>query len=1095
MTRKLRCLTMGTAIALACLSITYPVRAGRSPEQVLAKQILGATGVQGGLVVHVGCGDGKLTAALRASNRYLVHGLEADSEKVERARDHVQSLGLYGKVTIEQWTDGQLPYVDNLVNLLVVTSPGEVDADEATRALVPNGVAYVRKDGKWTKTTKPRPGNIDEWTHALHDTDNNAVARDDVVGPPRHLQWVADPKWARSHDHLSSVSAVVSSGGRIFSIVDEAPAAFVALPSEWRLVARDAFNGVLLWKRPIGPWEAHLRGFRSGPPHISRRLVAVGDRVYVTLGYGEPVTALDAATGETNKTYEGTEGTLEILCHDGALFVVAGDRAAEQAADVAWRRGVTPAPHNKRILALDADTGRKLWNKSDPDTAEVMPTTLAVQGGRVFFQNPDRVICLDGTSGDEIWRAERPVARKRLGWSAPTLVVHDDVVLSADRANVPAKGMSAENPDQVEWDPNSGGGKAPVGELIAFSVETGHRLWACEARECYNAPVDVLVAGGLVWTGDLVKSSDPGITKARNPRTGKVERTRPADQESFRVGMAHHRCYRNKATDRYLVLGRAGVEWIDTTSGRAIVDHWVRGACQYGVMPCNGLLYAPSHSCACYIQAKLNGFNALAAKRESRPGRDQDDRRLERGSAYSKTTASSEITASDWPTYRCDPARSGHTESAVPSTIEPAWSADIGGKLSSPVIATGRAFVSAIDAYTVHALDADSGKPVWSYTVGGRVDSPPTIHKGLALFGSADGWVYCLRASDGQLVWRFRAAPEDRRIVAYGRLESVWPVHGNVLVQNDVAYFAAGRSSFLDGGIYLYRLDPQTGERLSETGIDNRDPRTGQEPQEIIRRFNMQGALPDVLSSDGQSVYMRHRRFDLDGVEQEPDVAHLFSPAGFLDGSWWHRTYWMVGTSMGSGYGGWPRVGNTVPAGRLLTFDDAAIYGFGRCQYAHHGSHVGLDASTVFHFNSKRDAATRTTSYHLFSMSRNSEPPAQAPAKPARKPGAQLGTAANPAKTYLWSKQVPLLVRAMVSSGDRLLMAGPPDMFPKGGSAGADENVQGGLLLAVSTSDGGDAARYPLDSPPVFDGMAVANGRLYLSTESGEVLCFAAKAD
>ena len=45
--------------------------------------------------------------------------------------------------------------------------------------------------------------------------------------------------------------------------------------------------------------------------------------------------------------------------------------------------------------------------------------------------------------------------------------------------------------------------------------------------------------------------------------------------------------------------------------------------------------------------------------------------------------------------------------------------------------------------------------PVWSFTTGGRVDSPPTIWKGRALFGSADGHVYCVRASDGKLVWRF----------------------------------------------------------------------------------------------------------------------------------------------------------------------------------------------------------------------------------------------------------------------------------------------------------------------------------------------------
>jgi outer membrane protein assembly factor BamB len=52
----------------------------------------------------------------------------------------------------------------------------------------------------------------------------------------------------------------------------------------------------------------------------------------------------------------------------------------------------------------------------------------------------------------------------------------------------------------------------------------------------------------------------------------------------------------------------------------------------------------------------------------------------------------------------------------------------------------------------------------------------------------------------------------DRLIGAFGQLESAWPVHGGVLVQNGTAYFAAGRSSQLDGGIYLYGVDAATGE-------------------------------------------------------------------------------------------------------------------------------------------------------------------------------------------------------------------------------------------------------------------------------------------
>ena len=66
-----------------------------------ARQILEATGVRGGLIVHAGCGQGRLTAGLRADDGYLVHGLDPDQANVEKARKYIQSLGLYGHISID----------------------------------------------------------------------------------------------------------------------------------------------------------------------------------------------------------------------------------------------------------------------------------------------------------------------------------------------------------------------------------------------------------------------------------------------------------------------------------------------------------------------------------------------------------------------------------------------------------------------------------------------------------------------------------------------------------------------------------------------------------------------------------------------------------------------------------------------------------------------------------------------------------------------------------------------------------------------------------------------------------------------------------
>jgi len=144
-----------------------------------AEQIIDTAGIKGGLIVYIGCGDGRLTAALGANDSYIVQGLDAD---VTTARQTIRSLGLYGKVSAEPWTGIRLPYVDNLVNLVVADDLGRLPMAEVLRVLAPNGVAVI--GGK--KTIKLRPKEMDEWQQHYHNADNNAVANDDLVGPPRH---------------------------------------------------------------------------------------------------------------------------------------------------------------------------------------------------------------------------------------------------------------------------------------------------------------------------------------------------------------------------------------------------------------------------------------------------------------------------------------------------------------------------------------------------------------------------------------------------------------------------------------------------------------------------------------------------------------------------------------------------------------------------------------------------------------------------------------------------------------------------------------------------------------------------------------------
>jgi outer membrane protein assembly factor BamB len=914
-------------LAIAAVLVAISVHAQETTDlSRTAGEILDATQVQGGLVVHLGCGDGTLTAALRATDRFQVQGLDRDPANVEKARQYVKSKGVYGAISIDQLSGNRLPYIDNLINLVVAEDLNGVDMNEVLRVLVPSGVAYIRQGSAWQKTVKPRPKNIDEWTHYLHDSGGNAVAHDDVVGPPKHLQWLGSPRWSRHHDRMASMSAMVSARGRVFYIMDEGSRISIQTPSKWKLIARDAFNGTILWQQPIETWQSHLWPLKSGPTHLARRLVAIGDRVYVTLGINSPLSALDSATGFVNNTFEGSEGTEEFVISGGVLiamvnkgkgeladyapkFAVVGDQA-RVAREFAWNE------QPRQLMAFDLESGKELWKLE----TKVSPLSLAADDDSVFFHDAAQVVRLDRATGKPLWRTGQAPRRSLFTFNFGTrLLLYGDMVLFA------------------------GGDRT----MRAYAKHDGKEMWSApHAQSGYQSPEDLLVAGGLVWNAPTTRTQDSGIFTGRDPKTGEAKIEFPPDVNTY---WFHHRCYIAKATDKFILPSRTGIEFVDLKKQEWDINHWVRGGCLYGVMPCNGLVYAPPHNCACYPEAKIYGLNALAPATPSRQISPEAtaENRLTRGPAYGKIDVkASTSSAADWPTYRYDNSRGGSTSTPVPAQLQPDWEMRLGGRLSSVVIADGRLYVAQVDQHTLHALDANSGRALWNFTTGGRIDSPPTIDKGRVLFGSADGCVYCLRATDGALAWRFRAAPQDMRLGAFEQIESVWPVHGSVLVQNDDVYFVAGRSNFLDGGLRFIRLRADTGEKISETIIDERDPETGANIQERLQILQMPVGLPDVLSSDGKSIYMRSQQFDLagkrlglgpysgqapvHGAVQKGATAHLFAPMGFLDDTWFHRSYWVYGRSFAGGHNGYYQAGKYTPSGQILVTDESNVYGFGR---------------------------------------------------------------------------------------------------------------------------------------------------------------------
>jgi outer membrane protein assembly factor BamB len=1066
--RTLTCIFFSNLICILCISSSAFTQT--SEHELEAAKILKATGVKGGLLVHLGCDDGKLTAALHDGDSYLVHGLDTEAKNVKTAIDYIQKLGIYGKVSVEQLTGDYLPYVDNLVNLVVSENLGDISDEEVMRVLTPGGVAYIERNGRWTKTVKPWPKNIDEWTHYLHDASNNAVAGDTQVGPPRRLKWVCGPLWTRSHEFISSLCAMVSSKGRLFYVFDEGLTGVTpeSLPEKWMLVAREAFNGKLLWKRPLPFWGSRpwkTRALRNFPQTIPRCIVAQDDQLFITLGYNAPVSVLDAATGKILITFEQTEGTDEIRVSDDVLL---------------------SCKSNEQIITINTKTRQQLWDAA----GKIRPLTLAISDGKVFYQDGRSLVSRSLNDGDELWRvpSEVPVS---------LLVVHEGNVLLLSKK-----------------------------VLQALSVGDGQVNWTIKGGVSRN---ELFVASDKIWHWQ------GGRVVGRDLNTGQVV-SRPDTSDVFTEG--HHlRCYQSKATENFLITPNRGVEFVSTTGDINTQNDWIRGPCRYGIMPSNGLLYVAPNPCFCYPGVKLTGFNVLApaSRGDSKRNLQSKRERLERGKAYrqaTKLTKSHKIRKSDWSTYRHDPLRTGTTVCEVPKQISPRWSVNLQKDLTPPVVAGNRIFIAARNEHTLYTLDTRDGDKLWQFTAGGRIDSPPTIYDNLVLLGSADGCVYCLRASDGQLVWCFHAAPSKERIIAFDRLESPWRVHGSILMKDDIAYCTAGRSTYLDGGILIFGLDPITGNVLYETRVSTQSrKRKDAENKPFVPAYHMEGANSDILVSQGDYIFLGQYKFNrslvaqpvpyimpgpgtktnamdaldlmeqpfVENMEKQDEYEkvqhdwqwrvhekmmqnyqkihggasmgdrnmglHVFSTSGFLDDSWFNRTFWMYSET----WPGFYLAHRASKTGQLLVVGPHRTY-------------------AVQSYPSRNLQSPQFTpgkkGYLLFSDDNDNEPVLADYTR-----GVPKGIGFTRQKPPVWFEWIPVRIRGMVLAGEQLFVAGPPDVVDAVDPMAAFEGRKGALLRAYSAMDGTMLAEHKLQAPPVFDGLIAANGQLFLSLENGTILC------
>jgi outer membrane protein assembly factor BamB len=986
----------------------------REPRSV-REQAAGMIGVHGGLCVQIG-GDGSTCAApLAGTGRFLVHVLcPSEDERVE-IRRVLKNQGLYGLASVERLNPrGQLPYTEDLVNLLVLadSSAASVPLSEVHRVLCPDGlvlvtpglfaedqlrsagltdIGTVRASGPWTVARKPRSAGLDGWTHARHSASGNAVSSDTVVAPPRRVRWVVGAQ--------AEVPGIVTAGGRNFY---------------GAALARDSFNGLRLWNRDLlNPANSGALAMQRVPPDVPP---PVADESYLFAVSGGKLLALDATDGETVRQYPAA-GQPRQLLYDETTIIVADT----------WS-----------VRALDVESGRLLWrhDASAPRCVVAGDGFVGLIRGRRERGEACELVVLDKRSGAVRWnRDDQPWAAK------VTRCVYDQNTLA--------------------YEVSSFNDNAPGNALHLLSADDGRVLWQREFLPGMNhiRQARAMFVGDRLWILQGGKDAEmnrlPIQCTALDPRTGDT-------QVTYRAGLTH--CFPPVATPRYLFAGE--LDMTDLATGEIDANRITKAACSrdHGWVPANGLIYVTPKHCVCWPM--LRGYAALAS---DRPQGNVADMRLEeiefvldRREVDVPAVADTDDDPSAWPCYRHDAWRSGGTPQPGPAELDTIWSADLGGwpdgpivddwsenpfvkgPITAPVVAGGLAYVARPEVHEVVAMDTSTGEMRWRFTAEGRVDTAPTIHRGLCLFGAKSGWVYCLRADDGSLVWRLRAAPLDERIVAYGQLESPWPVPGSILVVDDTAYFAAGRQPFADGGIFVFAVDPRSGS-IRWVKRHNTVPQQGFYECSALEFDNF-----DLLHRQGDGVAMSRWVWDRATGEMSLERWNAFA-----------RLNTGGGASMVPP-GCWSyaprhqrRIASHTHRRPLVVFRDNRLWGALQGTQSVYRRDFDLEGGETFD--------TRwITGWAASQASRDGKMPWRSH---------RLAEKASWTVEVFDAGHSPQAIAAMVLADDRLWIAG---------SAGG--------LRVLSAENGQPLAERQLPVP-LWDGMAVADGRLFVSTADGKLMC------
>ena len=764
-----------------------------------AASILEKIGVTKGICVVLGDTRGEVALDLARRTELLVYAQLPRMQDVETVRELVDKAGLYGtRITIEQGKTTELHLADNVADAVIVLGGAtDISESEVLRVLRPEGKALLGD----RVLTKPFPEGVDDWSHPYHGPDNNPQSQDRIAQGPYLTQFLADPRYA------PVPQVAVASAGRVFKAFGHVAFKKREEPYLNKLVAFNGYNGTMLWQRDlIAGIMVHRNTFIATPATLY-----VGDDKSCKL--------IDALSGQLKDEIvaplEIAGGTFWkwMALEKGVLYALIGEQEQKDPT-MQWgleKHGWPWSPISTgfnqpdrikdgrqayvahpwgfgcNILAIDPQTKKVLWHYHE---AEPMDSrALCLKNGRLYaFRFGAYLTCLDAKTGAVVWRRTPDNApelfealgpysnRQGASWNWRTTAY----LKCSDKA------LYFAGPQ--------------VGNLVAVSTQEGRVLW----QHPYNN-FQLLIREEAVYA--ISGQNDEGnLSKKFDPLTGQI-------LAEFRTG--RRACTRPTGTlDAIFYRARGGSTRFDLASGNPQLLSPMRPPCHDGVTIANGLLYWWPSVCDC--QLTLYGITCLAPARGfDFTAQATDAERLEMGSSGPVEAANLSESPLDWPTFRASNTRSATSRATIPARADLLWQTApgrvapvTGPMVTAPVVVGDLVCTGGADG-VVRALSASTGRPLWKAYTGGPIPLPPTIWQGRVFVGSGDGWVYAFDARAGQLLWRFRAAPAQRKIPVYGSLLSTWPVASGVLVDDGIAYAAAGIVNY--DGTHVYALDAVTG--------------------------------------------------------------------------------------------------------------------------------------------------------------------------------------------------------------------------------------------------------------------------------------------